>query len=140
MDDDDPYALQVLIEWLYTNQLPTYEGEHRSEIYFNAMIADLADKYDLSDLAMAAWTKIAECTEDDQWHEFIAEDIEVLFSFEGKTNSVCQPEDMIIDDLYRRREDIIGKCGMVTFEDLLRDNPRFSWKIALKLLPATSKT
>jgi hypothetical protein len=91
MDDDDSVCIKVMLNWLYTNHYDpeSYAGLD-SSIAFNAEIADLADKYDLSDLAVAAWEDTLLIIAGSEWPDDFKSDLAAVFTHGRDTKSYFQ--------------------------------------------------
>jgi S-adenosylmethionine/arginine decarboxylase-like enzyme len=135
MNDDDPDCIASMIYWMYTN---SYDVVHvrtpQSVIAFNADVADMCDKYNLPELAIAAWSCTAEHIAVDGWPcDFVA-DVDAVFTSGRDTKSYSQAENTIVEGFHKHRETIIDCLGQDGVSELFDKNPRFSSKVAQKLL------
>jgi hypothetical protein len=135
MNDDDPDCIASMIYWMYTN---SYDVVHvctpESMIAFNADVADMCDKYNLPELAIAAWSRTAERIARDEWSYEVVADVDVVFASGRDTKSYRQAENTIVEGFHKHRPTIINCLGQYEVSELFERNPRFGSKVAQKLL------
>jgi hypothetical protein len=140
MDDDDPECIEVMLYWLYTNRYSTKGSRtSTSDLAFDADMADLADKYDLPELAIAVWEFMTTCITSWDWYVQMEDHVAAVFSSGRDTKSYRQAENMIVEGFVKQQK--IGQKDNNTMDwtELFQKNPRFASRIALKLLDTTLK-
>jgi hypothetical protein len=100
MDDDDPQCIEVMLVWLYTNNnAPEGACTLDSEIAFDADMADLADKYNLPDLAVAVWETVAMRIDMIDLSFDLESHVTAVFSSGRDTKSHRQAKDLIVEGI-----------------------------------------
>jgi S-adenosylmethionine/arginine decarboxylase-like enzyme len=135
MDDDDPDCIGLMVHWMYTNFYSVGDVcTPQSIIAFNADVADMCDKYNLPEPAIAAWSCTAEHIAVDGWPDDFVADVDAVFTSGRDTKSYRQAENTIVEGFHRHRQTIINCLGQYEVSELFERNPRFGSKVAQKLL------
>jgi hypothetical protein len=139
LNDDDPCHVNALLRWIYHDDYEEDSCKHAGPghdiVAFHAGVEELADKYNLPELASKARERIESFLEQGWlWKLDIQNEVDAVFGLERNTPAYEYAETAIVKWCSENRSTVNSSVDDDRLASMLEENPRFALKLTRKLL------